>query len=58
VYSRALYKDFILPTSQDTQEFSAGEVISMTGEAKFILVRKFGLKSDMFYHFTKAENYN
>lgn len=39
-------------------KFSAGEVISMTGEAKFILLTKFGLKSDTFYHFTKAENYN
>lgn len=40
------------------QEFSAGEVISMTGEAKSILLTKFGLKSDTFYCFTKAENYN
>lgn len=58
VYSRTLYKESILPASQGMKEFSAGEAISITGEAKFLLLTKFGLISDTFYHFTNAENYN
>lgn len=57
LYSRTLYKESILPASQGMKEFSAGEVVSMTGEAKFILLTKFGLISDTFYHFMEAENY-
>lgn len=38
------------------QEFSAGEFISMIGDAKFKLLTKLGFKSGTYDCFTKAEN--
>lgn len=52
------HKEPILPTNQDIQEFSAGEFISMIGEAKNELLTKFGFKLDTCYHSTKAEDYD